>query len=126
MCITDVHVYFHAYGFDVHPHTPRPPDLWPGNGARRELRVHYSDRLVALLREVRQLAVLGLPRSASTAQKFTTVCVCVCVCVCNSQNTLFHTSRRGVLLCSQLTAINFLLPSNIMLHACSQAIILAM
>ena len=41
-----------------------------------KLRVHYSDRLVALLREVRQLAALGLTipskivSTAQTAQKF--------------------------------------------------------
>ena len=41
-----------------------------------KLRVHYSDRLVALLREVRQLSALGLTvpakiiSTAQTAQKF--------------------------------------------------------
>ena len=41
-----------------------------------KLQVHYSDRLVSLLREVRQLSALGLPvptkiaSTAQTAQKF--------------------------------------------------------
>ena len=41
-----------------------------------KLRVHYSDRLVALLREVRQLSALGLKipskitATAQTAEKF--------------------------------------------------------
>ena len=61
-----------------------------------KLRVHYSDRPVALLREVRQLAALGfsvpakIHTTANTAQKFyrhgvvlkQVRCVCVCVCVC--------------------------------------------
>ena len=61
--------------------------------------VHYSDRLVALLREVRQLAALGLPRSASTAQKFTTGCVCVCVCVCVIVRTHYSIHLEGVSYC---------------------------
>lgn len=42
----------------------------------RHLRVHYSERLVQLLREARQLAALGFPvaakiqHTASTAWKF--------------------------------------------------------
>ena len=41
-----------------------------------KLQVHYSDRLVTLLREVRQLSALGLPvpvtiqQAAATGQKF--------------------------------------------------------
>ena len=46
------------------------------DGSDGKLRVHYSDRLVALLREVRQLAALGLTipakitTTAQIAQKF--------------------------------------------------------
>ena len=56
------------------------------------VRVQYSDRLVTLLREVRQLASLGftvparIQHTANTAQRFyrhgvmlKQVCVCVCV-----------------------------------------------
>ena len=55
-----------------------------------KLRVHYSDQLVALLQEVRQLAALGLPvpakiqSTANTAQKFYqhgVILKLVCVCL---------------------------------------------
>jgi len=59
---------------------PQPPDQWPIDGAEPAWReaegALYSDRLVALLREVRQLAALGLSvpakiqSTANTVQKF--------------------------------------------------------
>ncbi len=36
-----------------------PSHLWSHTRSDGQLRVHYSDRLVSLLREVRQLAVYG-------------------------------------------------------------------
>ncbi|XP_075054902.1 cytoplasmic dynein 2 heavy chain 1 [Mixophyes fleayi] len=59
-------------GFCIQPNS-QVMELDHSNGA---LKIHYSDRLVALLREVRQLSALGLvipakiQQAAKTAQKF--------------------------------------------------------
>ena len=85
MKYVNIHVctYTHVHVHITHTHTHTHVHSLQTSGRLMEfsqsdgkLQVHYSDRLVSLLREVRQLSALGLPvpakvqSTAEMAQKF--------------------------------------------------------